>query len=255
MDISKSSVLVTGGASGLGAATVRALVAAGAFVTIFDFDKDKSISLAQELGSRVTPCVGDVSSENDVSDAFLRTESIAPLRLVVNCAGVGYAARTLSRDGLPHNLDDFERVIKVNLIGTFNVLRLGAKTISRVEPADDGERGVIITTASVAAYEGQIGQVAYSASKGGIVAMTLPAARDLSPLGIRVVGIAPGIMDTPLLGQLPPEVKIGLGAVVPFPRRLGLTSEYASLVLEIARNRYLNGEVIRLDGALRMAPK
>ena len=255
MDISKLSAFVTGGASGLGAATAKHLSELGAAVTIFDRDEAHAKAKAEELGGSVAWAAGDVTSESDVRQALEVSMVRRPLRVVVNCAGIGHIERVVSRDGMPHDLAAFEKIIRVNLVGTFNVLRLASSIMASNDPVDDDERGVIINTASVAAYEGQIGQVAYSASKGGLVGLTLPAARDLSSVGIRVMTIAPGIIDTPLLGQLPQEVRAALAAGVPFPKRLGAPQDYALLVEMIVRNGYLNGDVIRLDGALRMAPK
>lgn len=255
MDIRGSSAIVTGGASGLGAATVKRIVDANGAALIFDSDAKRSAALCSELGKNVDYFAGDVCDEADVNEALEMAASKAPLRLVVNCAGIGLAERSLSKDNTPHSLASFDRVIRVNLVGTFNVLRLGSRVMSISEPLNDDERGVIVNTASIAAYDGQIGQIAYAASKGGIVSMTLPAARDLSAVGIRVVTVAPGLMDTPLLGQLPEQMRITLGSSVPFPQRLGLPEDFSSLVMEIVRNRYINGEVIRLDGALRMPPK
>ncbi len=255
MNISGSSAIVTGGASGLGAATAKMLVEAGAYCTLVDRDEARAKDMAESLGKLATYIVADVSDATEVQAAVEFAASKAPLRVAVNCAGIGVGERTIAKDGTPHSLDAFERVIRVNLIGTFNVLRLAAQAMSRVEPLEHGERGVVVNTASIAAFDGQIGQVAYSASKGGIVGLTLPAARDLAAVGIRVVTIAPGIMDTPLLGQLPEEIRKLLAASVPFPHRLGVPEDFASMVGEIVRNGYLNGEVIRLDGALRMPPK
>lgn len=255
MDISGASAIVSGGASGLGAAAVRRIIEAGAFCTVLDRDEERAKAFAGTLGDRADYFGGDVSDPTDVLGAIELASSKAPLRLAVNCAGIGAAERTIGKDGSPHKLETFERIMRVNLIGTFNLLRLGAQAISKSEPMEHGERGLVVNTASIAAYDGQIGQLAYSASKGGIVGMTLPAARDLAAAGIRVVTIAPGIMDTPLLGQLPDEIRGILAAGVPFPHRLGLPEDFASLVMEIVRNGYINGEVIRLDGALRMPPK
>ncbi len=255
MDIRGFSAVVSGGASGLGAATARKIVEAGGLVTILDRDGEKAKALASELGGGTDYVVADVSDENEVQAAIDVALGHGPLRAVINCAGIGIAERTIGRDGTPHSLAAFERIIKVNLIGTFNLLRLGASAINKSEPLEFGERGVIINTASIAAYDGQIGQLAYSASKGAIVGMTLPAARDLSAAGIRVVTIAPGIMDTPLLGQLPDQIREMLASGVPFPHRLGVPDDFASMAMEIIRNGYLNGEVVRLDGALRMPPK
>jgi NAD(P)-dependent dehydrogenase (short-subunit alcohol dehydrogenase family) len=253
MHISGSAAIVSGGASGLGEATVRRLVAAGAQVTICDFNADKGESLAKEVGARFVRC--DVTDAEQVAEAVRAAAEDAPLRIDVNCAGTGDALRTIGRDGTPHDYDRFMRVININLIGTFNTLRYSASAMSRNEPLADGERGVIINTASVAAFEGQIGQLAYSASKGAIVGLTLPAARDLSAAGIRVNTIAPGLMDTPLLGLLPDEAKQALGAGVLFPKRLGQPDSFAALAVHIIENSYVNGETIRLDGGLRMPPK
>jgi NAD(P)-dependent dehydrogenase (short-subunit alcohol dehydrogenase family) len=255
MDLQGSVALVTGGASGLGGATTRRLVAAGARVAILDLPISAGEKLAAEIGPDAIFCPGDVTQEEEVGAAVARTvEAFGALHINVNCAGIGWAQRTVTRDG-PHLLDPFVRVVQVNLIGTFNVIRLTANQMTQNDPNPHGERGVIINTASVAAYDGQIGQVAYSASKGGIVGMTLPIARDLASLGIRVVTIAPGLFDTPLLGRLPDEARQALAANIPFPRRLGYSSEYAALALQIVENPMLNGETIRLDGALRMPPK
>ncbi|MDA8197429.1 MAG: SDR family NAD(P)-dependent oxidoreductase [Actinomycetota bacterium] len=255
MDIRGFSAVISGGASGLGAATARRIVEAGGLVTILDRDGEKAKALAAELGGGTDYVVADVSDESEVQAAIDVALGHGPLRAVINCAGIGIAERTIGRDGTPHSLSGFDRIIKVNLIGTFNLLRLGASAINKSEPLEFGERGVIINTASIAAYDGQIGQLAYSASKGAIVGMTLPAARDLSAAGIRVVTIAPGIMDTPLLGQLPDQIREMLASGVPFPHRLGVPEDFASMAMEIIRNGYINGEVIRLDGALRMPPK
>ncbi|MGY1716506.1 3-hydroxyacyl-CoA dehydrogenase [Geodermatophilus nigrescens] len=253
MDVSGMTVLVTGGASGLGLATVERLVGAGAEAVIVDLPSSQGKAVAERLGGRVTFVAGDVTSEEQVAEAVAAAEERGPLRAVVNCAGIGNAVRTVGRDG-PFPLDAFRRVVEVNLIGTFNVLRLGAQAIARTEPVE-GERGVVVNTASVAAFDGQIGQAAYSASKGGIVGMTLPIARDLASLQVRVVTIAPGLFETPLLGQLPQEARDSLGAQVPHPSRLGRPAEYAALVQAIVENPMLNGETIRLDGAIRMAPR
>jgi NAD(P)-dependent dehydrogenase (short-subunit alcohol dehydrogenase family) len=255
MDIRGCSAVVTGGASGLGLATVRALVADGAKVLILDRDEQRADAVREELGDSVAVSVTDVTDREGVHKAVEEVARVAPLRAVVNCAGIGVARRVIDRQGVPHELELFDKVVRVNLIGTFNVMAVGASVISQGQPLADGSRGVIINTASIAAFDGQIGQIAYAASKGGIVGMTLPGARDLAAVGIRVMTIAPGIIDTPLLGQLPEEVRGVLGAGVPFPRRLGLPDDYAQLVRAIIANDYLNGEVIRLDGALRMAPK
>ncbi|MGH9302927.1 MAG: SDR family NAD(P)-dependent oxidoreductase [Acidimicrobiales bacterium] len=255
MQIDGTAALVTGGASGLGEATVRALTARGAVCTIFDRDAERAESLASSLGESTKVATGDVGDPEAVTEAVAQANGGGTLRIVVNCAGIGWAQRTIDREGALHDLEAFKTVVNVNLVGTFNVMRIAAGAISKAPPLDDGERGVIVNTASVAAYEGQIGQIAYSASKGGIVAMTVPAARDLAPTGIRVNTIAPGLMDTPLLGLLPQESRLALGAGVLFPKRLGSPEEYASLVIAICENHYLNGETIRLDGGLRMPPK
>ena len=255
MNVHGSGALVTGGASGLGAATVRELCDGGARVVIADVNAAVGERLASDLAGRATFVQADVASEADVRRAVAAAAK-APggLRVLVNCAGVAIAEKVLGKDGA-HALDRFERVIRVNLIGTFNALRLAAESMAANQPNEDGERGVIVCTASVAAFDGQMGQIAYSASKGGIVSMTLPAARDLSRNGIRVMSIAPGIFDTPLLAGLPEPARVSLGQQVPFPSRLGRPREYALLVRQIVENPMLNGEVIRLDGALRMGPK
>lgn len=253
MDISGKSAIVTGGASGLGAATARALAAAGAKVAIFDMNLDAAKEVAAEIGGSAFSV--NVSDDASVEAAFdAAREAHGPARILVNCAGIGPAAKTVSSRGM-HPLDKFEQVISVNLIGTFNCLRRAADDMSKMDPMESGERGVCINTASVAAYDGQIGQAAYAASKGGIVGMTLPIARDLSNVGVRVMTIAPGLFETPLLASLPQEVQDALGASVPFPSRLGNPKEYAALAQHICENQMLNGEVIRLDGSIRMAPK
>jgi NAD(P)-dependent dehydrogenase (short-subunit alcohol dehydrogenase family) len=255
MKIEAAVALVTGGASGLGEATIRRLVAAGARAVIVDRDAKKGEALAKELGDRVAFQPTDVTAEADVKAAVERAQSMGPLRIAVSCAGVGWAARTVDKTGAPHDFELFKTVIGINLVGTFNVLRLAAAQMSKNEPADDGERGVIVNTASVAAFDGQIGQIAYAASKSGVVGMTLPAARDLSAVGVRVLTIAPGTFDTPMMAMLPEPARQALAAGIPFPRRLGDPADYAALVEHIVVNRYLNGETIRLDGALRMPPK
>jgi NAD(P)-dependent dehydrogenase (short-subunit alcohol dehydrogenase family) len=252
MQIDGVNALVAGGASGLGAATARALSAAGANVTIADLNAERGTALAEEIGAAFITT--DVTSEADVEAAVKAAAGEDGLRISISCAGIGPAEKTAGRKG-PHSLELFESVIRVNLIGSFNVLRLAAASMLGNTPDEAGERGVHINTASIAAYDGQIGQVAYSASKGGIVGLTLPAARDLAQSGIRVCAIAPGLFDTPLLAGLPEEVRTSLGATVPFPPRLGRPDEYAALALHIVSNTMLNGEVIRLDGALRMAPR
>ncbi len=255
MEIRDKGALVTGGASGLGEATVRRLHAAGAGTVIVDLNEERGEALAAELGDRAVFARADVSKPEEMVKAVATATDRGGLHVAVNCAGIGPAARTVNRDGTPHDLDLFKKVIEVNLIGTFNVLRLSASAMSANDPNDDGERGVIINTASVAAFEGQIGQVAYSSSKGGIVGLTLPAARDLTKAGVRVVTIAPGIFDTALLASMPEKIRQSLGAGIPFPQRLGRPDEYAQMVESIVGNAYLNGEVIRLDGAFRMPPK
>jgi len=244
--------LVTGGASGLGAATVRRLSEGGAKVVIVD-QNERGTELAKELSG--TFVKADVTDAAQVEAAVAQASALGPLRVVVQCAGVGWAARTLDKTGKPHDLELFQKVIAINLVGHFNVLRLAASAMAKTEALENGERGVIVMTASVAAYDGQIGQIAYAASKAGVVGMTLPAARDLAPAGVRVVTIAPGIFDTPMLGGLSEEVRAALSRDVVFPKRLGSPSEYASLVAAIVDTGYLNGETIRLDGALRMPPK
>jgi NAD(P)-dependent dehydrogenase (short-subunit alcohol dehydrogenase family) len=253
MDIQGSGTLVVGGASGLGAATVRRLHERGAAVTIADVNTEKGEALAAELGVPFAAC--DVREEEQVQAAVdAAAEAGGGLRIAVCCAGTGWAQRTASSKG-PHALMPFEVIIAINLVGTFNVLRLAAHRMLDNEPGPDGERGVCVNTASIAAFDGQIGQVAYSASKAGIAGLTLPAARDLARSGIRVVTIAPGLFDTPLLAALPEDAREALGRSVPFPSRLGLPEEYAHLAAHVVENRMLNGEVIRLDGALRMAPQ
>jgi 3-hydroxyacyl-CoA dehydrogenase / 3-hydroxy-2-methylbutyryl-CoA dehydrogenase len=250
-----AGALVAGGASGLGEATVRALHARGASVTIADLNAEKGEALAAELGRGATFVHCDVTDEGEVGAAVSEAaQSPGGLRVSVCCAGVGWAERTASKRG-PHQLQPFETVVRINLIGTFNVLRLAAAAMNENEPLGDGERGVCVNTASIAAFDGQIGQIAYSASKGGIVGLTLPAARDLAGRGIRVVTIAPGTFDTPLLGALPQEARDELGRAIPFPQRLGQPAEFAALAVHIVENPMLNGEVIRLDGALRMPPR
>jgi 3-hydroxyacyl-CoA dehydrogenase / 3-hydroxy-2-methylbutyryl-CoA dehydrogenase len=255
VNVEGASALVAGGASGLGEATSRALVEAGASVVIADLNAEKGAALAAELGERAEFFAADVTDETAMSAAVERAASVeGGLRISVCCAGIGWAERVAHKGG-PHNLEYFTNVIGVNLIGTFNVLRLAAAAMSENEPDAEGERGVCVNTASIAAYDGQIGQIAYAASKGGIVGMTLPAARDLASRGVRVVTIAPGLFDTPLLAALPEEARTALGAGIPFPSRLGRPEEYARLVAQIVANPMLNGETIRLDGALRMPPK
>ena len=255
MRIEGTSALVTGGASGLGAATVRRLVQAGAKVVIADLNAETGEALAGDLDGQAVFVKTDVTSEASLQEA-VRTavERHGGLHINVNCAGIGIAMKVLGKDG-PHDLALFTKVIQVNLIGVFNALRLAAAAMVNNQPNEEGERGVIISTASVAAFEGQIGQAAYSASKGGIVGLTLPVARELARSGIRVLAIAPGLFDTPLLASLPEEARLSLGQQVPFPARLGRPAEYAQLVQAIVENPMLNGETIRLDGAIRMQPR
>lgn len=255
MDLQNKGVFVSGGASGLGAACVRLLTQAGAKVAIADLNSELGQALASELGSSTLFVKTNVTDENDVAAAIkTATDAFGGLHVAINCAGIGIGEKTLSKKG-PHALASFTRVIQINLIGTFNVIRLAAVAMAENTPDAEGERGVIINTASVAAFDGQIGQAAYSASKGGIAGMTLPIARDLASYGVRVMTIAPGLFDTPLLAGLPEVAKQSLGQQVPFPPRLGRPTEYAALAKHIIENPMLNGEVIRLDGAIRMAPK
>ena len=259
MNFTNTTALITGGASGLGEATVRMLAGQGANVIIADLNQERGYALADELGKQVRFCLTNVTDESDVQAAINRAvDTFGGLHINVNCAGVAEARKTLGKvDGVygAHSLAAFQKVIAVNLIGTFNAIRLSALAMERNEPNAEGERGVIINTASVAAYDGQMGQAAYSASKGGIVGMTLPIARDLARSGIRVMTIAPGLFETPLLASLPEEARLSLGQQVPFPSRLGRPTEYAQLAKSIIENPMLNGEVIRLDGAIRMGPK
>lgn len=255
MEISGKAAIISGGASGLGAATARMIVAEGGHVVILDLNEKAGEELAVELGHRsrfVRTDVADAASVEHAIDAA--TKAFGELHICVNCAGIADGQRIITRDA-PADLERFAKVIRVNLIGTFNVARMAAWILGRNAPNPDGERGVIINTASVAAFDGQIGQAAYSASKAGVAGMTLPLARDLAGVGIRVMTIAPGLFDTPLLASFSEEVRASLGAMVPFPKRLGRPAEYALLVKQIIENPMLNGEVIRLDGAIRMAPK
>ena len=253
MELDGIGALVAGGASGLGEATARELAARGARVAIADLNEERGPALAEELGGLFT--AADVTDPERVSAAVEEAaEAFGGLRLAVSCAGIGWAERTVKRDG-PAALAPFETVVGVNLIGTFNVLRLAATAMAAGEPDAEGERGAVVMTASIAAFDGQIGQTAYAASKGGVVGLTLPAARDLARLGIRVCTIAPGLFDTPLLAGLPDDARQAFGEQVPFPNRLGRPDEYARLACHIAENRMLNGEVLRLDGALRMPPR
>ncbi|HEY4801456.1 MAG TPA: SDR family NAD(P)-dependent oxidoreductase [Paraburkholderia sp.] len=252
MQIRGNVFLITGGASGLGAASARLIAAEGGKVVIADLNEDAGNALAKELGGAFVNC--NVASEEDGARAVAAATALGTLRGLVNCAGIAPAVKTVGKDG-PHPLDTFSKTVSVNLIGTFNMIRLAAAAIAQTAPSEGGERGVIVNTASVAAYDGQIGQAAYAASKGGVVALTLPVARDLSRTGIRVMTIAPGLFETPMLLGMPKEVQDALGAMVPFPPRLGKPEEYAMLVKQIVENPMLNGEVIRLDGAIRMQPK
>jgi NAD(P)-dependent dehydrogenase (short-subunit alcohol dehydrogenase family) len=254
VDVAGRVALVTGGASGLGRATAEALSAAGAGVVLVDLERSDGAAVAEGLGERARFVPADVTREDDVATAVAAAAELGPLAVTVNCAGIGTPGRVLGRSG-PLPLETFAQVVAVNLIGTFNVVRLAAAAMVAAGDPVDGERGVIVNTASVAAFEGQIGQAAYSASKGGVVGMTLSLARDLADKQIRVCTIAPGLFATPMLAGLPQEAQDSLGAQVPHPRRLGRPGEYADLVMAIVRNPMLNGEVIRLDGALRMAPR
>ncbi|HWX75498.1 MAG TPA: SDR family NAD(P)-dependent oxidoreductase [Solirubrobacteraceae bacterium] len=253
MKIDGSAALVVGGASGLGEATARALHERGAAVTVADVNAEKASALADELGITWAAC--DVREEEQVQTAVANAaEREGGLRIAVCCAGTGWAQKVAGSKG-PHPLLPFETIVQINLIGTFNALRFAAAAMIANEPLEDGERGVCVNTASIAAFDGQVGQIAYSASKGGVVGMTLPAARDLAQYGIRVNTIAPGLFDTPLLAALPEEARAKLGAGVPYPQRLGAPEEYAQLACQLIENRMLNGETIRLDGALRMPPR
>jgi NAD(P)-dependent dehydrogenase (short-subunit alcohol dehydrogenase family) len=255
VQLEEASFIVTGGASGLGAATVRALAAGGARVVIADLKEADGQALARELGERArfarTDVTDEASSRAAVSAA---AEAFGGLQGLVNCAGIVHGEKVVGREG-PHTLAGFKRAIDINLVGTFNLIRLASDVMAKGTPNEEGERGVIVNTASVAAFDGQIGQAAYSASKAGVVGMTLPIARELARFGIRCMTIAPGVFETPMVGEIPPDIAEALGKSVPFPPRLGRPAEFASLVLEIVRNPMLNGEVIRLDGAIRMAPK
>lgn len=255
MQIKDHAFLVTGGASGLGAAVARLVSASGGFVTIADVNREAGEAVARELGPAAAFVRTDVTSEADGKAAVeLALKTFGHLHALVNCAGIAPGIRILGREG-PHSLDSFSRVVGVNLVGTFNMMRLAAEAIAREQAGTDGERGIIVSTASVAAFDGQIGQAAYAASKGGVAALTLPAARELARFGIRVVTIAPGVFETPMVAGFSPEVQQSLAAAVPFPPRLGHPEEYAALVRHIVENTMLNGETIRLDGALRMAAR
>ena len=253
MDIAGASAIVTGGASGLGAATATRLAAAGATVVIVDIQDERGEALATKLGGAYVHA--DVTKPDQVQVAVDAAAEIGQLRVLVNCAGIGPPARTINRDGTPHDLGMYEKIIAINLTGTFNCIRLAAGAMAQADPVEHGERGAIVNTASVAAYDGQIGQAAYSSSKGGIVGMTLPVARDLSSIGVRVNTIAPGIIDTPLLAGLPEAARESLGQQVLFPKRLGTPDEYAALAMLLVTHSYMNGETIRMDGGIRMAPK
>ena len=254
MDVQGQAALVTGGASGLGGETARQLAKAGARVAILDLNIEAAEKLAGEIGGIAVRC--DITSEESMKAALATArEAHGAARILVNCAGIGGAKRLVGRDGNAMPLDDFARIINVNLVGTFNAIRLAAADMVALDPLEDGERGVIVCTSSVAAFDGQVGQAAYAASKGGITSLTLPLARDLAQFGVRVMTIAPGLFLTPLLFQLPEEVQQSLGASIPFPKRLGKASEFAQLAVHIVGNLSLNGEVIRLDGALRLPPR
>ncbi|MGI9602582.1 MAG: SDR family NAD(P)-dependent oxidoreductase [Acidimicrobiales bacterium] len=254
MDLSDCSAIITGGASGLGAATARRLAADGATVVLLDLNAELGQSLADELGGAFV--LADVTDPDQVQQGVTIAAEAAPLRALVNCAGIGWAQRTLGRDGTPHDLETFRRTIEVNLLGTFNVIRLASAAMAESEPLDDhNQRGAIVNTSSVAGLEGQTGQAAYSGSKGGVIGITLPVARDLAPAGIRVNTICPGLMDTPLMNSASPDVVDGLGQSVLFPKRMGTTGEFASMAAELITNDYMNGAVIRLDGGIRFQPK
>jgi NAD(P)-dependent dehydrogenase (short-subunit alcohol dehydrogenase family) len=257
MKLNGTSAIVSGGASGLGEATVRGLAAAGCQVVVADLSEERGKAVAQSVDGLFART--DVSDEQSVQAAVDAAVSLAaPLRVVVNCAGIGWASRTVNRDGTPHDLASYRKVIDVNLIGTFNLMRIGAAAVARTEPADaDGQRGVVINTASIAGIEGQTGQIAYSASKGGIIGMTVPAARDLAAIGVRVNTICPGIIDTPIYGEGPAseEFKAKLAAPVVFPKRMGTSAEFAQLVRALIENDYMNAEVVRFDGGIRFQPK
>jgi len=255
MNITGLGALVTGGASGLGAATARRLAAEGAAVTVVDLNQEAGDAIASGLPNGARFVRADVTDIDQVANAVDLAGEDAPLRIVVNCAGIGIGERTIDREGNPADLGRFTKVLTINLIGSYNVASQAASAMATLDPLEHEERGIIIHTASVAAFDGQIGQTAYSASKGGVVGMTLPMARDLSSVGVRVMTIAPGIIDTPLLGSLNEEMRLALAKGVPFPKRLGTPDDYAQLAISIIENGYLNGETIRMDGALRMPPR
>jgi NAD(P)-dependent dehydrogenase (short-subunit alcohol dehydrogenase family) len=257
MDLTGTAAIISGGASGLGEASARALAAAGSTVVIADLNADRGEAVAAEVGGKFVQT--DVADEASVTAAVeVAAGQGSPLRVVVNCAGIGWAERTVNRDGSPHSFATFRKVIDINLIGTFNLMRIGAAAVARTEPVDaDGQRGVVINTASIAGIEGQTGQLAYSASKGGIIGMTVPAARDLAAIGMRVNTICPGIIDTPIYGTGPAseEFKVRLSAPIVFPKRMGTATEFAQLVRALIENDYMNAEVIRFDGGIRFQPK
>ena len=255
IDLEQSSAIVFGGASGLGRATAEILAACGARVVIADLNARAADASAEEIGAGVEAVAADVTSAAEVEAAVASAQRRAPLRVSVCCAGLGVPSKILGRDAEPLALERFAQIVNVNLIGTFNALRLAAAAMTANEPGDDGDRGIIINTASVAAYDGQIGQPAYAASKAGVVGLTLPAARELARYGIRVMTIAPGIFDTPMLATVPADARASLAAAIPFPPRLGRPEEYAQLALHFVENAVLNGETVRLDGAIRMAPR
>jgi len=255
MEINGSSAIITGGASGLGEATGRKLASVGVRVTVFDRNEERAKEVVAEIGGSANYVAGDVTDPDDCQRAVDQAADGGNLRIAVNCAGTGWVGRVINRDGSAHDLAPFKFIQDLNVIGTFNVMTKAASSMSTVEPQANGERGVIINTASVAAFDGQIGQLAYSASKGAVVGMTLPAARDLAVVGIRVLAIAPGLFDTPLLAMLPDDARDALALSVNFPKRLGNPAEYGELVAHIATNSYMNAEVIRLDGGIRMPPK